>query len=123
LRGVMLAGTALSVLRWFLIAWWVDNTVLLILAQLLHAASFGANHVAAIQFIHKHFAWPHQSKGQALYGSLSFGLGGMLGSYGSGEVWVSLGAEFVFSAAAGMCLAALLIVWGWVEKPEMVKHP
>ena len=123
LRGVMLAGTALSVLRWFLIAWWVDNTVLLIVAQLLHAASFGANHVAAIQFIHKHFAWPHQSKGQALYGSLSFGLGGMLGSYASGEVWVSLGPAFVFSAAAGLCLAALLIVWGWVEKPEMVKHP
>ncbi len=121
LRGVMLIGTSLSVLRWMLIAWWVDNIALLTCAQLLHAASFGANHVAAIQFIHKHFAWPHQSKGQALYGSLSFGLGGMLGSYASGEVWVSLGPQYVFSVAAGLSLVALLIVWGWVEKPERVR--
>ncbi len=122
LRSVMLVATALSVLRWVLIAWWVDNAALLIFAQLLLAASFGANHVAAIQFIHKHFAWPHQSKGQALYGGLSFGLGGMLGSYASGEVWVGMGPAFVFSAAAGLCLAALLIVWGWVEKPERVRQ-
>ncbi len=118
LRGILLTATALSVLRWLLIAWWVDNIALLLFAQLLHAASFGANHVAAIQFIHKHFAWPHQSKGQALYGSLSFGLGGMLGSYASGEVWVSLGPSMVFSAAAGLSLLAWLFVWGWVEKPQ-----
>jgi PPP family 3-phenylpropionic acid transporter len=118
LRCVLLAATALSVLRWLLIAWWVDSVAALACAQLLHAASFGANHVAAIQFIHKHFAWPHQSKGQALYGSLSFGLGGMLGSYASGEVWVSLGPSIVFSAAAGLCLLAFLVVWVWVEKPS-----
>jgi hypothetical protein len=40
----------------------------------------------------------------------------MLGSYASGEVWESLGPAFVFSAAAGLSLFALLIVWGWVEK-------
>ncbi|MCX7109199.1 MAG: MFS transporter [Proteobacteria bacterium] len=117
LRGILLVATALSVLRWLLIAWWVDNIALLIFAQLLHAASFGANHVAAIQFIHKHFAWPHQSKGQALYGSLSFGLGGMLGSYASGEVWVSLGPSIVFGTAAGLSMVAFLVVWGRVGKP------
>jgi PPP family 3-phenylpropionic acid transporter len=120
LRRVLLTAIGLSVLRWLLIAWWVENVALLAFAQILHAASFGAAHVAAIQFIHRHFAWPHQGKGQALYGSVSFGLGGMLGSYASGELWADLGPGFVFSAAAGLSLLAFLIVWGWVEKPERV---
>lgn len=117
LRGVLLVAIALSVLRWLLIGGWVENVAALAFAQVLHAASFGATHVAAIQFIHRHFAWPHEGKGQALYSSLSFGLGGMLGSYASGEVWASLGPQFVFGAAAGLSAVAWLIVWGWVEKP------
>ncbi|MDD5034216.1 MAG: MFS transporter [Methylococcaceae bacterium] len=122
LRRVLLVAIALSVLRWLLIGWWVDYFAALAIAQMLHAASFGATHVAAIQFIHRHFAWPHQGKGQALYGSLSFGLGGMLGSYASGEVWVSLGPEFVFSVAAGLSFVALLVVWIWVERPGADPH-
>ena len=117
LRRVLLVATGLSVLRWWLIGGWVGNVAVLACAQLLHAASFGAAHVAAIQFLHKYFVWPHQGKGQALYGSLSFGLGGMLGSYASGEVWASLGPGFVFDAAAALSLVAGLVVWGWVEKP------
>ncbi len=122
LRGIVLVAIGLSLLRWLLIGWWVDTIALLAFAQLMHAASFGANHVAAIQFIHKHFAWPHQSKGQALYGSLSFGLGGMIGSYASGELWVSLGPSLLFSVAAGLNLLAFLVVWSRVEKPSLTKN-
>ena len=118
-RAILLVSIALSVLRWLLIGWYVDNIAVLAFAQFLHAASFGANHVAAIQFIHKHFAWPHQSKGQALYGSLSFGLGGMLGSYASGELWVSLGPSLLFSVAAGLNVLAFLVVWARVDKPML----
>ena len=118
-RAILLVSIALSVLRWLLIGWYVDNIAVLTFAQFLHAASFGANHVAAIQFIHKHFAWPHQSKGQALYGSLSFGLGGMLGSYASGELWVSLGPSLLFSVAAGLNVLAFLVVWARVDKPML----
>jgi PPP family 3-phenylpropionic acid transporter len=116
LRRVLLVAIALSVARWLLIAWLVRDVAALACAQVLHAASFGAAHVAAVQFIHRHFTWPHQGKGQALYSSLSFGLGGMLGSYASGEVWVGLGAEFVFGAAAGLSVVAWLVVWRWVER-------
>lgn len=123
LRAVMLAGIGLSVLRWLLIASWVDYVAALAFAQLLHAASFGATHVAAMQFIHRHFAWPHQGKGQALYSSLGFGLGGMLGSYASGEVWVALGPAFVFNAAAALSLVAWLVVLGWVERPGRAASP
>lgn len=121
LRTIMLAAMAVSTLRWYLIGWWVDSLPLLALAQILHAASFGATHAAAIQFIHRHFAWPHQGKGQALYSSLSFGLGGTLGSYASGELWLSLGPQLIFTLCAALNLSAWLVVLAWVEKPERAK--
>lgn len=116
-RTVLAVATALSALRWLLIAWWVEQVVVLACAQLLHAASFGAAHVAAMQFIHRHFPWPHQGKGQALYSSLSFGLGGMVGSYASGEVWAGLGPALVFSASGGLSALACAVVLLWVERP------
>jgi len=116
LRPILLVSIALGVLRWLIIAWLVQNLVAVAFAQLLHAATFGASHAGAIHLVHKYFAGPHHGKGQALYSSLSFGLGGMLGSYLSGIWWSSLGPALVYSAAAGVSLLALLIFWIWVEK-------
>lgn len=116
LRSILLTAIALSALRWWLIAWWVQELGLIALAQILHAASFGAAHLAAVQFIHRHFAWPHEGKGQAFYSSLSFGLGGMIGSYASGEVWDDLGPQFVFSSAAVLAVVAWLVAFAWVER-------
>lgn len=116
IRSILLTAIALSALRWWLIGWWVRDVGLIALAQMLHAASFGAAHLAAVQFIHRHFAWPHEGKGQALYGSLSFGLGGMIGSYASGGVWDALGPHFVFGSAAALALVAWLVAFAWVEK-------
>jgi PPP family 3-phenylpropionic acid transporter len=53
-----------------------------------------------------------QGRGQALYNSVSFGVGGALGSVVSGLLWSSAGALWTFSVAAGFALlgfgAALL---------------
>jgi PPP family 3-phenylpropionic acid transporter len=116
-RSILLVSMLLGAARWLLIGWQADNPILLILAQTLHAASFGATHAAAVNLVHQHFAGAHHGKGQALYSSLSFGLGGMLGSYGAGEAWASLGPAFVFGAAAGASLLAWAIAFVWVEKP------
>jgi PPP family 3-phenylpropionic acid transporter len=116
LRPIMMISIALGVLRWLIIAWFVESLAAVAFAQVLHAATFGASHVAAIHLVHKYFAGPHHGKGQALYSSLSFGLGGMLGSYFSGVWWTSQGPALVYSAAAGVSLLALVIFWVWVER-------
>jgi PPP family 3-phenylpropionic acid transporter len=116
LRAVLLTSILLSVLRWSIIAWCVDYFWLLLFAQLLHAATFGGAHVAAIHLVHLYFGDRHQGKGQALYTSLTFGLGGMLGSYFSGYYWESLGAEFVYSMAAVFCSIAFFIAYIWVGR-------
>lgn len=115
-RGILLASMILGVARWLLTGWLADALVWTIVAQTLHAASFGAAHVAAVNLVHKYFAGAHHGKGQALYSGLSFGLGGMLGSYGAGEAWASLGPKFVFGAAAGASFLAWAITYVWVEK-------
>ncbi len=116
LRAVLLFSILFSVVRWLMIAWCVDYFWLLLFAQLLHAATFAGTHVAAIHLVHLYFGDRHQGKGQALYTSLTFGLGGMLGSYYSGYYWESFGAEFVYSMAAVCCSVAFVIAYIWVGR-------
>ncbi len=118
LRGILLTSLAFSALRWLLIGAYVDEPLVLLFAQLLHAASFGGTHIAAIHFVHKHFDQHHQGKGQALYHSVSFGLGGMIGSLASGQYWESLGSHVVYTAAAMACGIAFIIAYIWVGRQD-----
>lgn len=111
LRKLLLWSLFLSTGRWWMIADGIEHLPLVLGAQLLHAASFGVAHVVAIQLLHRYFGEHHQSKGQALYSSLSFGLGGMIGSYYSGYLWDWLGGEAVFLMAAWACALAWLIAF------------
>ncbi len=120
LRNILLFSILLGIVRWLLIAWCVDYLWLLVFAQLLHAATFAGVHVAAIHLVHHYFGDRHQGKGQALYSSLSYGLGGMLGSYYSGYYWESLGSSFIYSIASVCCGMAFIIAYFWIgrEKPQ-----
>ena len=107
-RLVILASLALAALRWLLVGFFVDLVLVQVAAQTLHAASFGSFHAAAIHQVHRYFPGATQGRGQAVYNSISFGVGGALGSLISGLLWSSAGASITFSVAAGF--AAL----GWV---------
>lgn len=120
LRTIFLFSIALAVTRWLVIAWCPDYLGLLILAQLLHAATFGGAHVAAIHLVHRYFGRQHQGKGQALYGSLCYGLGGMLGSFYGGYYWESAGPAFVYSIGAMACVFAWFITYFWIGRGNAV---
>jgi MFS transporter, PPP family, 3-phenylpropionic acid transporter len=114
LRNLLLISLALATLRWILTAMFPENVMLMILAQILHAATFGVYHASAIQLIHHHFSGRHQGKGQALYSSLSFGAGGAIGSLYAGYSWELFGAETTYLLAAGVSLVAFFVAWKWV---------
>ena len=114
-RRLLIASLLLTVLRWWLIAELVDALGWLLLAQLLHAASFGVYHLAAIQLVHRYFPAPHQGRGQALYSSVSFGAGGALGSLLGGYLWSTLGAGAAYHGAALLALAGVLVSWRWLR--------
>jgi PPP family 3-phenylpropionic acid transporter len=112
LPQILLVSFACAVLRFLLIGWCVDSLRLLLAAQVLHAATFGSFHAAAVALIHQFFKGRHQSKGQALFGSLTYGAGGMLGGLLSGPIWQHYGASVLFSCSAGMALLGFLLI-GW----------
>ncbi len=112
LPHILIVSMMLAMLRFLLIGWCVDFLPLLLLAQILHAATFGAFHAAAVALIHHFFQGRHQSKGQALFGSITYGAGGMLGGLMSGPLWQHWGANVMYSmSAVAALLGLLLMLW------------
>jgi PPP family 3-phenylpropionic acid transporter len=117
LRHILLASIALAALRWLLIGYFPKNLSILVVAQVLHAATFGAYHATAVEMVHNFFRGRHQIRGQAIYGSISFGVGGALGSLYAGYTWDYLGPGFTFAAAAALAFVALLVAARWIAVP------
>ncbi|NMG74823.1 MFS transporter [Aromatoleum diolicum] len=108
MRGILVVAFACAVLRFVVIGWGVESLALLSFAQLLHGATFGAYHAAAIAAINQWFRGKLQSRGQALYGSISFGAGGMLGGLLSGFTWESIGPAWTYTLGSGFALVGLI---------------
>jgi len=111
LRAILIASFALAAVRFLIIGWGAGSLILLLFAQTLHAASFGSFHAAAIGIVHQLFRGRHQARGQAIYGSLTFGVGGTLGALASGYAWEPLGAGLTFTLAAVAALAGMVLLW------------
>ncbi|NER61814.1 MFS transporter [Pseudomonas sp. MAFF212428] len=109
LRRVLLASFVLAALRWLLLGGFAEHLGVLLVAQLLHAATFGSFHAAAIAFVQRSFGARQQGQGQALYAALA-GTGGALGALYSGYSWNALGATTTFSIASVAALAAAVII-------------
>ncbi len=114
LRAILVFAFAAAVLRFVLIGWGVGSPAVLVAAQLLHGATFGAYHAAAIALVNQWFPGRLQARGQALYGSLSFGAGGMIGGLVSGVMWDGIGPTWTYTLGSGFALAGLAwLVAGW----------
>jgi PPP family 3-phenylpropionic acid transporter len=111
LRTVLMASFALAAVRWLLIGYFPDNFALLVIAQTLHAASFGTFHATGMQMVYKFFVGRHQHRGQAVYSTVAFGVGGAIGSYYSGHTWATLGPGPTFAIAAAAAVLALGVTY------------
>ena len=120
IRQIMLVSLLLSSLRWFLIGYFSDNLLLLLIAQTLHAASFGSFHAVAVEYIRRHFVGGHQGQGMAVYSGLSFGGGSAIGAMVSGLVW-QLSPQHTFATAGVVCIFAYIIAWFLIKGAESDK--
>jgi len=118
LRRVLLLSFAAAVLRFLMIGHLVDWLWLMVFAQLLHGLTFGAYHAAAIAAVNRWFPGHCQTRGQALYSTVSFGAGGLLGSLLSGWSWDAWGAAATFALSSLLALIGLLIVAIWVRAAD-----
>jgi PPP family 3-phenylpropionic acid transporter len=109
---ILQASFGIGVIRFILIAFF-PLTWVLILAQLMHAGTFGAHHSAATKLLQRWFTGPLQARGQALMATVSYGLGGTLGGLAAGWLWDATQPRNVFAMAAlacglaGMCIQKL----------------
>ena len=104
-RQVLLASFLLAAVRWMLLGQLAEHLSMLLLAQAMHAATFGAFHAASIHFIQRSFGYRQQGQGQALYAALA-GVGGALGALYAGFAWDGLGPGWTFGIASLAALAA-----------------
>ena len=116
-RSLILLSLVLTLLRWQLNIWGVESLAVMMVAQILHAASFGLYHAAALHLIDGLFNGPNRGRGQAVYAATSQGLGGSLGALGAGLTWTLGGAMLSYMASSLAVVLALLIVWRWL-KPQ-----
>jgi PPP family 3-phenylpropionic acid transporter len=111
-RQILVFSFGCAAARFLMIGWGVEWPFVILLAQVLHAATYGAHHMAAMVLVHGFFSGRHQAKGQALYTGLTFGLGGTLGGILSGYGWQWLGPSLTFTISAIAALVGLgLIAW------------
>ncbi len=109
-HGLLTTALAATSARWLLTAGFPDSAWILLLAQTLHLAGFGISHSVAVYLVHRYFGGRLQNRGQALYTSLGFGLGGAAGSLLAGYLWGYLGPTPAWLAAAALAAVAASLV-------------
>jgi PPP family 3-phenylpropionic acid transporter len=117
-RLIVLGCLFFATLRWLIIGYYADELWLLILAQVLHAFTFGAFHAACMECVRRFFDVSCQGKAQALYSSCCYGAGGAIGSYTGGLVW-DVTPIYAFNYAALSSFIAFLVAWFWLRDAKL----
>ena len=120
---LMLTSLLIGVVRFLMIGFGAESLVMLLIAQILHAATFGVHHSASVATLQRWFSGPLQARGQALFISVSYGLGGSLGGLLLSACWDTFGARLVYMIAALFCFAgwiAAALSYRWQESPGRV---
>jgi PPP family 3-phenylpropionic acid transporter len=107
---LMMTVMLLTSVRWVVIGSLPDSVLALVLAQLLHAFSFGVAHAVSVEFIRQHFTHGTQGRGQALLSSIGYGAGGVLGFWLAGLIWQYVGSLASFLISAAMVLAGAVLI-------------
>ncbi|MBP7974441.1 MAG: MFS transporter [Acinetobacter sp.] len=110
-RTLVAACLILTSLRWLLVGMLNTHFIGQLLAQCLHAFSFGLFHLIAMKVIFQNFSAEQQGRGQALYSTM-WGLGVASGSLLAGHYWQILsGATIFLCASVVVLLGLILVVW------------
>ena len=111
LKVLLIFSLAVTSFRWLLVALYAESIWLLAFTQLMHAASFALFHSASMLFISNHFTSCQQSRGQAVYLGGVYGVGGAIGAYIAGSLWLDgSGASTAFLTASAVALLAAVVM-------------
>jgi PPP family 3-phenylpropionic acid transporter len=100
LSTILGASLVCGLVRFIAIGWAADVLWIVLLAQLLHAATFGSFHAASVAAVPRVFPAGAQALGQTLFSSVAYGAGSAAGLLLAGWAWEGGGAPLAFSACA-----------------------
>jgi PPP family 3-phenylpropionic acid transporter len=106
---VIAVALLIGVFRWTICAR-TTAPAMMIVAQVMHAATYAAFHVAAVTHTHRLFGKERGASGQAIYSAATYGLGNVLGMVLSGIESDRLGFQGLFGVAAGVALLGAILV-------------
>lgn len=102
--AILTVSLGLGIVRFLAIGWAAHELGIVLLAQLLHAATFGAFHAAAVAAVHRVSPEGAQARGQTLFSGVSYGAGAAAGLVISGWAWSQGGAAMAFSVSSTAAL-------------------
>lgn len=107
IRTLLTAAALATAVRWVVIALLPQHLLLLALVQLLHCMGFAVLHFAIVLTAQRSFPAGAAARGQALFSSVGYGIGGTLGSLVGGLIWsaISPTASYLFAAIVVVCAA------------------
>ncbi|MDP2600723.1 MAG: MFS transporter [Deltaproteobacteria bacterium] len=116
LKKIIGFGDVLTVVRWLILAvtaWFPA----ILFAQTLHALTFAAFHVASVAYMYQHTPPHMRATGQAVYTSVSYGLGSFVGFCLFGYLKDIVSFDMLFLISAGIAALGIPFVRWFQEKP------
>lgn len=110
-RMLLVGSFGVTALRFLATAWWADVIAVMVLAQMAHAVTFAAHHAACMGHLRGWFAGRLAARGQALYTSVSYGLGGTLGGVLAAQIWAWVSPAACFVVSAGAAILGGIAAW------------
>ncbi len=108
---LLIIAYLLTAIRWYLIAYFPDNLLILVFAQILHAFTFSASHSSILELIKIHFGNKEQDKGLLIYSSFCLAGATAIGTIFSGVTWEANMNIFAISSAIAVLAACIIYYW------------
>jgi PPP family 3-phenylpropionic acid transporter len=112
IKAVLIFSFMIAALRWFIL-FFVQSAVAILLAQVLHAVTYGTFHIASILYIDRLAPDKAKTLGQAVNNATSYGLGLMVGFFFNGYLYEITGSSALFMISSLVALCGGLIFWGF----------
>ena len=122
IESVLIFSFMTAALRW-LILFLAHRPMLILLSQILHAATYGTFHIGSILYIDRLSPARVKTLGQAVNNAISYGLGLMVGFFLNGYLYEIIGSFALFLVSSQIALFGGLVFWGFclVDRKRLVE--
>lgn len=123
IRSLFTLAAAGTCVRWLMVALFVRYPWVLAASQLLHCLGFAILHFAVVLSAKALFPARSANRGQALFNSVGYGAGGMVGSLLAGVMWVEFSPQASYVSAAFIVVLAAALAWVGLQGTVLADRP